>query len=342
MGVLAVVVAVALLTRAPVAGQASPSANAKATAGTRAYTPPRTPDGHPDLQGVWDFRNVIPLERPSQYANKEFLTDEEVAEYERSAADRLDMDRRDDDPNRTPPVVNGAKATADVARAYNDFWWDYGKKFNGSRRSSLIIEPRDGKIPALTPDGKRRADHFAERRARPAAGPEDRGVGERCIMGFNAGPPMLPAAYNNNVRLLQTREQVVLLTEMVHTARVIPLDGRPHLRMPQWSGSSRGRWEGTTLVIETKGFYENTSFPSSSSNMHLIEKFSRVDADTLIYEFTVSDPTTWTRPFTAQVPMKRSTEPMYEYACHEGNYGMEGILLAARAVEKGTSKKGSR
>ena len=326
---LAVVFAVASLMPALVAGQAPASAKPKTAV-------PRTADGHPDLQGVWDFRNVIPLERPSEFAGKEFLTDKEAAEFEKSAAQRLDMDRRDEDGSRTPPVVNGAPATADVARAYNEFWWDYGKKFVGSKRSSLIIDPPDGKLPPLTPAAKKRADEAAEHRARPAWGPEDRGITERCIMGFNAGPPMLPGAYNNNIQLFQTPDYVAIVTEMIHAARIIPLNGRPQVSVPQWSGSSRGRWEGNTLVVETKGFYANTSFANSSPNMHLIEKFSRVDADSLLYEFTVSDPTTWTKPFTAQVPMRKSDETLFEYACHEGNYGLKGILSSARAVEKGS------
>jgi len=345
IGALTVVIAVVSLRPVPVSGQAPTSAKARTPAAAKAYTPPRTADGHPDLQGVWDFRNVIPLERPSQYAGKEFLTDEEAAEFEKSASERLDMDRRDDDPTRTPAVVNGAAATADVARAYNEFWWDYGKKFVGSKRSSLIVDPTDGKIPPLTPEAKKRADEAAERRARPALGPEDRGIGERCIMGFNAGPPMLPAAYNNNMQLFQTRDTVAIFTEMVHNARIVPLDGRPHVSVPQWSGSSRGHWEGNTLVVETKGFYQTTSFPNSSPNMHLIEKFSRIDPDTLLYEFTVSDPTTWTKPFTAQVPMKKSDQSVFEYACHEGNYAMTGILSGARSVENAAgeaAKKGSR
>jgi hypothetical protein len=328
-----------------VAGQAPAAAKGKTTAAAKAYTPPRTADGQPDLQGVWDFRNLIPLERPAKFATKEFLTEQEAAEFEKDALARLDMDRRDDDPTRTPAVVNGAPATADVARAYNEFWWDFGKKFVGSKRSSLIIDPPDGKIPPLTPGAKKKADESAERRARPAWGPEDRGVGERCIMGFNAGPPMLPSAYNNNVQLFQTPGYVAILTEMVHNARIIPLDGRPALSVPQWSGGSRGHWDGNTLVIETHGFSDTTSFPNSGPNMHLVEKFTRVDPDTLLYEFTVSDPTTWTKPFTAQVPMRKSNQSLYEYACHEGNYGMFGILSSARAVEKGTAgaaKKGSK
>jgi hypothetical protein len=334
VGALTVTIAIASLMPVAVAGQTPMPAKAKTTAAAKAYTPPRTPDGHPDLQGLWDFRNVIPLERPSQYASKEFLTDQEAAEFERSAAERLDMDRRDDDPTRTPAVVNGAPATADVARAYNEFWYDYGKKFVGSKRSSLIVDPPDGRIPPLTPAAKKRADEYEDRRARAASGPEDLRIGERCIMGFNAGPPILPGAYNNNLQLFQTRDNVVILTEMVHNARIVALDGRPHVSVRQWSGSSRGHWEGDTLVVETKGFYQNTSFLNSSPNMHLVEKFSRTGPDILLYEFTVTDPTTWTKPFTAQIPMRRSDETLFEYACHEGNYGIKGILSGARAVEK--------
>ena len=334
VGVLTVTIAIVSLMPMAIAGQAPTPAKAKTTAAAKAYTPPRTADGHPDLQGLWDFRNVIPLERPSQYASKEFLTDQEAAEFERSAAERLDMDRRDDDPTRTPAVVNGAPATADVARAYNEFWYDYGKKFVGSKRSSLIVDPPDGRIPPLTPAAKKRADEYEERRARAASGPEDLRIGERCIMGFNAGPPILPGAYNNNLQLFQTRDNVVILTEMVHNARIVALDGRPHVSVRQWSGSSRGHWEGDTLVVETKGFYQTTSFLNSSPNMHLVEKFSRTGPDILLYEFTVTDPTTWTKPFTAQIPMRRSDETLFEYACHEGNYGIKGILSGARAVEK--------
>jgi len=334
VGVLTVTIAIVSLMPMAIAGQAPTPAKAKTTAAAKAYTPPHTADGHPDLQGLWDFRNVIPLERPSQYASKEFLTDQEAAEFERSAAERLDMDRRDDDPTRTPAVVNGAPATADVARAYNEFWYDYGKKFVGSKRSSLIVDPPDGKIPPLTPEAKKRANEYEDRRARAASGPEDLRIGERCIMGFNAGPPILPGAYNNNLQLFQTRDNVVILTEMVHNARIVALDGRPHVSVRQWSGSSRGHWEGDTLVVETKGFYQTTSFLNSSPNMHLVEKFSRTGPDILLYEFTVTDPTTWTKPFTAQIPMRRSDETLFEYACHEGNYGIKGILSGARAVEK--------
>jgi hypothetical protein len=291
----------------------------------------RTADGHPDLQGVWDFRTITPLQRPDEYAGKEVLTDQEAAEFERKYA------RNQDDRESTPTSVqNGQASTRDVDRAYNDFWWDFGKKVVGTKRTSLIVDPPDGKMPALTAEAQKRG---AARRAayeRPAVGPEDRGVGERCILGFNSGPPMLPSAYNNNVQIFQNAEQVVLLNEMNHNARIIPLDGRPHLpqTVRQWVGDSRGRWEGDTLVVETTNFLGETAFPNAGPNLRLTERFKRVDADTLLYEFTVNDPTTWTKPWTVQVPMMKSDEPLYEYACHEGNYGLTNLLSAARAVEK--------
>ena len=323
------------------AGQ-TPAAAGKAQPAAKSYTPPRTADGHPDLQGVWDFRSGTPLERPAEFAGKEFLTDEDVQEFEKKIAAERNQDRRDKDPRGK---VNGEETTGDVARAYNDFWWDFGKKVVGTRRSSLIVDPPDGKIPPLTPKAKQRAAERTERRERIALGPEDRGIGERCIMGFNAGPPMLPSAYNNNMQFVQGRDYVVIVNEMVHNARVIPLDGRPHSTIPQWAGDSRGRWDGNTLVVDTVNFYDETSFQGSNPKVHLVERFTRASPDTLMYEFTVEDPTTWTKPWSAQVPMLKSSEHLYEYACHEGNYGMFNLLSAARATEKAlgqvAAKKGS-
>jgi len=333
-----VVIGVGFLTSGQVAGQA-PSAGAKA----KTYTPARTVDGQPDLQGVWDFRSGTPLERPAEFAGKEFLTDTEVAAYEAEIARTRNQDRRDQDARGK---VNGEETTGDVARAYNDFWWDFGKKVVGTHRTSLIVDPPDGKIPALTDAAKKRAAERTALRERIALGPEDRGISERCIMGFNAGPPMLPSAYNNNMQLVQSKDTVVILNEMVHNARVIPLDGRPHTDIPQWSGDSRGHWEGNTLVVDTVNFYDETSFPNSNPKLRVTEKFTRVGPDTLLYEFTANDPATWTRPWTAQVPMVKSSQNLYEYACHEGNYGMFNLLSAARSSDKSAAeaaaKRGSR
>ena len=224
-------------------------------------------------------------------------------------------------------------AVADVSRAYNDFWYDYGK--SASTQSSLIIDPPDGKLPPLTLEGQKRRQARTANYNRPARGPEDRSLGERCILGFNSGPPMLPSAYNNNVQIFQTRNAVLIMNEMVHETRVVWLDGRPHSGVRQWMGDSRGHWEGDTLVVDTINFRdEGTTFRIPvDENFHLIERFTRRDANTLIYEFTVDDPTVETRRWTASVPMTRSDEPIYEYACHEGNYGMLGILNGARIEE---------
>ncbi|HYL38974.1 MAG TPA: hypothetical protein VEV17_23865 [Bryobacteraceae bacterium] len=312
-----------MLIAAPAFAQVpSGSGIALATEKSKASVPPRTIDGQPDLQGVWSFANLTPLERPAEFGTKAYLTDQEAAAYAKRIRDGRNMDRRD------------GGAAADVARAYNDSWWDFGNR--ASNQTSLIIDPPDGKLPALTEEGKKRAEARRAAASRPAQGPEDRSLGERCILGFNSGPPMLPSAYNNNVQIFQTKDTVVLLNEMVHNARVIPLDGRPHGTVRQWVGDSRGHWEGDTLVVDTINFTnEGTTFRMPvDQNFHLIERFTRRDANTLIYEFTVDDPTIVTKPWTARVPMAKSDEPMYEYACHEGNYGMFGILKGARAEEK--------
>jgi hypothetical protein len=254
------------------------------------------------------------------------LSDQEAEEF---AQKRVEESNVDNNRGKTATgVANGATTTQDVTLAYNDFWYDRGTKVVGTKRTSLVVDPPDGKIPALTPEARSRLDRERAARERPAEGPEDRSVGERCIMGFNSGPPMVPGGYNQNMQIFQTRDHVVILNEMVHNARVVPLDNRPFGSIRQWAGVSRGRWEGNTLVVETRNFSGTTAFRGSSANLHLIERFTRVDKDTLIYEFTADDPTTWTRKWTAQI------EPLYEYACHEGNYGMEGILSSARAVER--------
>ena len=288
---------------------------------------PRPAASHPDLQGVWMFSTITPLERPAEFAGKEFLTDEDARHYEARTVQRNNRDTREQ------------SADADVASAYNDFWWDRGvhaARVNGRTRTSLIVDPLDGRIPALTADGQARAAARAEaRRLHPADGPEDRSLGERCLL-FNAGPPMLSGPYNNYVQILQNRDHVVILTEMIHDTRIIPLDGRPHAPAAIRSllGDSRGRWDGNTLVVETTNFSDKTNVRGSGSGLRLVERFTRADANTLLYQFTVDDPASFVTPWTAILPMSKTAEQIYEYACHEGNYAMTGILRGARAGEK--------
>ena len=301
----------------------------------------RTPDGHPDLSGVWDFRTVTPLERPTEFENQEFLSVEEVAAYaaERVLASNADLNREEKKKTTTARgQVNGTRESTDLALAYNDFWWDRGTEAVETRRTSLVIDPPNGLVPMLTDLGTDRAAERVRINQRPTEGPEDRPLGERCITGFNSGPPMLPAAYNMNVQIFQTADHVALLNEMVHNARIVPLDGSNHGEVPQWTGVSRGHWEGDTLVVETKNFLRETSFRNSSDALHLVERFQRLSEETLLYTFTVTDPTTWTEPWTVELPMRRSSLPIFEYACHEGNYGMEGTLSGARAIEKSSGQ----
>ena len=306
-----------------------PAAAAGQTAGGSGEMP-RTGWGDPDLQGVWDFRTLTPMERPDALGDQQtFATEEAAAEFAAVTAHALDADRRD---NADQAFGFGS----DIERAYNQFWMDYGSNLTEDRRTSLIVDPPDGKIP-WTPEGRERPGTFAGAfSGMVTEGPEDRALPERCILGFNAGPPMTPSAYNNNVQLFQTPDTVVIFNEMVHDARIVPLDGRPHLAdsVRQWMGNSRGRWEGDTLVVETTNFLRETAFTGSSANLHLVERFTRVADDVLLYEFTASDPTTYTRAWTAQIPMRLSDGHLYEYACHEGNYGMFNLLAGARAEER--------
>jgi len=308
---------IALLLRAPIAAQAP-------TRAAKGWTPPRTADGAPDLQGVWNTSTLTPLERPAEFAGKPFLTEAEVAAYEQRMAVQNNRDRRDSSPQ------------ADVGGAYNDFWFERGSRVVPSKRTSLITDPADGRIPPLTPEAQKKAAERAEyRRLHEADGPEDLGLPVRCLLWPTAGPPMLPGGYNNNYQILQGPGYVMIIVEMIHDARIIPTDGRPHLprHVRQWMGDSRGRWEGTTLVVETTNFTDKTAFRGSGDNLRLIERFTRSGPDEILYQFTVEDPASFTRPWSAELPMRRIDEPLYEYACHEGNYGMEGILSGARTDE---------
>ncbi len=298
--------------------------------------PPRTPWGQPDLQGIWDFRTITPLQRPEDRGDQEFLTEEEAASLERAAVDRA-IRLWEAEARRTEAGGN--------VGGYNNFWMDQGTKPIETRRTSLIVDPPNGRLPALSAVGGQRTDaRRAHLEEHPADSYTDRNTSDRCIVGFNAGPPITPLAYNQNMQLFQTPDLVVIYTEMVHTPRMVPLDGRPALDadIRLWSGDSRGRWEGDTLVIKTANFNDKRQWiplgsagagMGTTAGMTLVERIRRVDGDTLEYAFTVTDPETWSSPWTASIPMQRTDAPLFEYACHEGNYSMVGILAGARMEE---------
>jgi hypothetical protein len=308
----------------------------RSASSSQRWSPSRTQDGHVDFEGVWNFATITPLERPTELADKAFLTKEEAAKYEQEALAKRNHDRRD-----------AVGSDADVGRAYNQFWYEYGTGLISNGRTSLIIDPPNGRLPALTLAAQEReAARSDARRLHPADGPEDRNIAERCILGFNSGPPMISSEYNNNIQIIQNPAEVVIFSEMIHDARIVPLDNRQHLvsSVRQWMGDPRGRWEGDTLVIETTNFsgrprlsYDpGNAVGKTDENLRLTERFTRISDDTLLYEFTANDPTTWQQPWTAQIPMTKSQYNLYEYACHEGNYSMTGMLSAARATERGT------
>ena len=324
----ALAIVTGVLSLAPTA-DAGQSANATSQA-AKTWTPPRTPGGQPDLQGYWTNDTFTPLERPLELAAKESFTEEEAAAYLKKRLDQFLAQAKDD-------------------IHYDDAIWqdeNYAKEPN--RRTSLIVDPRDGRIPPLTPAAEKRAAARAE--ARRSIGPTDsvqsRTLAERCISWGNVGPPMLPPTYNANLQILQNRDYVVIRHEMIHDDRIIPLDGRPHLERNtrQLAGDSRGHWEGDTLVVDTTNFTDRTNFrgpPRStrqdifaSDALHVVERFTRVAADRIRYQFTVEDPATWTRPWSGEIPIRSFEGPMFEYACHEGNYGLSNILLGARVLEK--------
>lgn len=287
---------------------------------------PPTPWGDLDLQGIWSFATITPLERPVQHAGRELLTGEEVAALNHDAQTRYD--RRD-----------GLTPEADVEGAYNQFWWDRG---TSTGRTSLIVDPPDGRVPPLTPAAQANVDAINAVRQRLPHGPEDRPSAERCLQYRPL--PRLPTGYNNHHQIFQTPGYVVILTEMIHNIRVIPLDGRPPLEQSirPWNGDSRGHWDGDTLVVETTNFSDKTDFMGSGANLHLVERFTRVNADTIDWRFTVDDPTTWERSWTAVLPFTKVPGPIFEYACHEGNYGLFNLLAAARAQEKAAEAANKR
>jgi len=288
------------------------------SAQSRKSTVPRTADGRPDLQGTWDFAQLTPFERPSDFDGKQTVTEEEAEEFAQKRIETTHKDRRD------------GGAAADVERAYNDFWWDFGRRI--AKQPSLVVDPPDGRVPALRPEAQKR---IADRRNH-YDNPEERPLAERCILGFNSGPPMVPSAYNNNVQIVQTRDRVLILNEMIHSARLVDLSGRTHhpATIRFLTGDSVGRWEGDTLVVDTTNFSTEGGFRGATTSLHLVERLTREGPDTLRYDFTVDDPATWTKRWSASIPMTRTDERMFEYACHEGNYALAGVLQGARYQEK--------
>ncbi len=317
--VLATMVAAVFLFSAPAAAQSGAD-----------DIPMRTPDGQPDISGIFTFRTLTPLERPNALEGQDTLTAEEAAAWEASERTRLNRDLFD--PESGAPSAGYQSRAEGGVLSYNEFWYERGVELTSDNRTSLVIDPPDGRIP-YTPEFRaemrvRRlnlrngfADHYT-----------DRSLTDRCLMGSNAGPPMRPGSYNNNVQIFQAPSYVALINEHIHNVRIIPIEGEPHNEIPQWSGSSRGRWEGETLVVETKNFLRETNFSGSSKDTRLIEKFRRLDSDTLMYEFTIEDPHNYTEPWTVAIPFRRTDGPLYEYACHEGNYGLTGIMGGAREL----------
>ena len=302
------------------------------TAGAQSGNPPkpwklqRTPDGQPDLQGFWSNTSYVPLERPKNVTKPLYTKEEVVEAIKRAAATETEQ---------TEPGT-----VADVHYDVTQFGLDRSQSSVAlNLRTSLIVDPPDGKIPPLTEEGQKRAAARADAR-RSMGGPydaaENQPLGVRCIIMDRIGPPMMGGAYNNNYQIVQIPGYVMILVEMIHDVRIIPLDGRPHLpgAVRQWTGSYRGRWEGDTLVVESRNFNGKNPFQGSSENLRLTERFTRVDENTLRYQFTVDDPSTWTRPWSAEVPWAKTIGPLFEHACHEGNYGLGNILAGARAEER--------
>jgi hypothetical protein len=301
------------------------------------------------LQGIWNAATVTPLERPAEFADKPTLTDAEAAAWAERFLEESSLDRRDGGPAR------------DRSRAYPNYFVDRGTslaRIGGLFRTSIVVDPPDGRIPPLTADGRARAERESTLRALTSdaaeeAGtarldafdhPELRPLAERCLLSFgsSSGPPSLPVLYNNLKQIVQTPTHVMILYEMVHDTRVIPIARTQPNRLRRWFGESAARWEGDTLVVETTGFTDKTRFRGSTENLRVVERFTRADARTLIYRFTVDDPATWTRPWTGEYPWVLSDEPLHEYACHEGNYSFEGIMKGARLLEKEAAEKSRR
>jgi hypothetical protein len=339
---LSLVPALALLWPSAAGAQAPAGTATKKTATvTNQRVRARTPDGQPDLQGVWDAASMTPLQRPVELGKKEFYTPEEMAAYEKKRAHELNRDRRD------------GSAEADLGRAYNEAWYDPGTHLAGDRRTSRLIDPPIGRFPAMTPAAEQKYKEMHAWLAQHADdGPETRPLPDRCLVFSQSGPPFLPGNYSNFYQIVQAPGMVVIVSEMGHQWRTIPLtDGKtipPRLpeNVRQWAGISVGHWEGETLVIETTNFRasDQSRFGvqydgMSDENLRITERLTRTGPNTITYRATVVDPTVYTQTWTVEFPMKRTEEPMYEYACHEGNYGLAGILSGARAEERAAQER---
>jgi hypothetical protein len=301
---------------------------ARGTAKDAAKDAAKTATAVPDLSGIYTNATVTPLERPKDLGAKEFFTKEEAEAYAKKAL--------------ATKEVTGPGTYADVHYDMTQFGLEKSQsKVASTIRTSLITGP-DGRVPPVLPEAqKRQAERAAKNKGHEFDGPENRGLAERCIIWGAEGPPMLPIGYNSNLQIVQGEGYVAIMQEMIHDVRIIPTDGRPHVdsNVRQLMGDARGHWEGNTLVVDTTNFTDRTAFRGSSENLHVVERFTRVDGDSLKYEFTVSDPSTWEKSWSAEVPMTKIQGPIFEYACHEGNYGMRNNLTGARAEEKKTEKK---
>ena len=310
---------VLLLTVVAAAGAQAPSPVRRQAKGSV----PRTAAGHPDLEGYWTNATLTPFERPRDLAGKEFFTEAEAAAFEKRANEAANRDRR------------AATKEADVNQAYNEAWFDRGSRVYPTLRTSIVIDPPDGRLPAQTPQARKAVLDRADTQRGLPTGPEDLGLPVRCILWPTAGPPMVPGPYNNNYQIIQTANTVAIHVEMIHDARIIPLDGSPHIsgKIRLWMGDPRGHWEGDTLVVDTANFTGKTLYRGADENLHLIERFTRTGPDTIVYRFTIDDPTAFTKPWTGEMVLAKTKGPLYEYACHEGNYSMSNILRDSRTME---------
>ena len=325
--------AVAAMCIAPVAAQTAAKPKTSSSI-------PRTPDGHPDLQGVWTNATITPMERSSTFANKPTLSDTEAKAYEQKQQKELN----DQDGASDGPLI--AAAGSSGTGGYNVLFVDRGSELarvDGVKRTSLVVDPQDGKVPPMLPEARQRnSERMRTRGFNRYDNVKDRPTSERCLIGFGStsGPPMMPVLYNNNYQIVQTPEAVMILVEMVHDVRVIRMSGtHDPSNIKKWLGDSIGRWEGDTLVVETTNFREDNIFRGASENLKVIERFQRVDPSTILYRVTIDDPSTWSKQWTMEYPFVATAGPVYEYACHEGNYAMPDILGGARKMESEPTKK---